>query len=273
MLAPRTALAAAAAGGILALAFALPASADTLAPMAPTTCPAAQSQLFADNQLLAQAKQADGIEDSTVSGSVDFTPDAADTTRSAAQGIVNTDQGYVNALCGGVTGSNPGGSGLGWPWHHIPVGIPIGTLPGGSLSCAQIVAEGFNPGYCATDIPTGSIQTINGVPCTFSGTTWQPVRDVPVGTVWTVSGHPCHWTGGAWVPIVPATPPPAPVIVTAPAPSCQCTTVSTVAPAAPAQTIVEQVPVTVPPSQVFTSPVAPSQPMVSAGDGSTAIKS
>lgn len=105
----------------------------------------------------------------------------------------------------------------------------------------------------------GSIPTPTPTPAPVTVTVTPPPPPAATTPVYQiVNGQRCQLINGQWVPVAPA--------AVVPAPSCgPCTAPAT-------QTVVEQIPtVTVPPAQAFTTQVAPSIPMTSAGDGSLRI--
>lgn len=290
MFSPRIALAGALSGAATvasALVLAMPASA---AVGDPTTCAGAQSQLFADQQILATARQTDATSDGTVTGAADFTPDAEDAAVATANGHVNSDRGFVNALCGTTT--VPGGTGYPHPWPTPtpipgPVGLP-GGFPGGYLNCTQLANRGISnipvgsvyyrpaldanhDGVACETTSTGVYQTINGQNCHLVNGQWVAVNN-PTVVYRVVNGKMCHQVSGQWIPINQVT-------VAAPTPCSACAAAApvvvsepqTIAPppvyVAPAPTQ----PVYVPPAQAFTTQIAPAVPSSSAGDGSLAV--
>lgn len=250
----RLALLSATAGGALifgsiltaAPAFAVPPSADCIT--AQTALNAAKVKLTTDQGVL-RTDLATGVSnDKLVQDRAIISSDEA---------VVATDQAAVNAQCGTTTPA-PGPVGFPRP-RPVPVPAPVG------LSCAQLAARGLH------DIPAGSVYyrtaldgNNNGVACETT-----PTATIPVGTFRVVNGQNCKWSGTTWVPVAP----PATVVVD----PCNCTPTTDPQPAqiivkqpVVTQTVVEQAPVVVPPTQVFTNPAPPPVSAVATGDGSLA---
>jgi hypothetical protein len=258
----------------------MPASAVT----APATCFDAQTQLTSAQHALAVAQQADRIEDSSVSGAADFTPDAEDQAVTADNAAVSTAQGYVNALCGTTT--VPGGTGHPHPWPTpTPVPGPVG-FPGGYLNCTQLANRGISnipvgsvyyrpaldanhDGVACETTSTGVYQTINGQNCHLVNGQWVAVNN-PTVVYRVVNGKMCHQVSGQWIPINQVT-------VAAPTPCTACAAAAPVVVSEP-QTVTAPAPVYTPGPVVQGAPVYVPGPVVSVpntsagvnnGDGST----
>jgi hypothetical protein len=241
-------------GSILTAAPALAAPVSTECLNAQNALTTAESHLQQANSTVA-ADRINGVPTSQLNTDIQLASQA-----SAARDLART---AMNIQCG-TTGGVGTGTGNGFPRPRpVPVPAPVGL---GSLSCAQLAARGLH------DIPAGSVYyrtaldgNNNGVACETT-----PTATIPVGTFRVVNGQNCKWSGTTWVPV---TPPPATVVVD----PCNCTPTTDPQPApvilqqpVVTQTVVEQAPVVVPPAQVFTNPVAPSNPVTPAGDGSLA---
>lgn len=255
----RHALLSVAASGALALGSLLTAP---TAFAVPTTqaCVDAQTQLNTDKGHLQTARNQLASDRAIGATNTQIAIDNAAISQASA--VVSQDQAAVNIQCGTTGGT---GTGNGFPRPRprpVPTPVPIGLPNGGYLTCDQLAARGLH------DIPAGSPFYRTALDGNRDGVACETTTTIPVGTFRVVNGKNCHWDGTTWVPVATA-----PVTIDAP---CNCTPdpqpapVIIQQPAPPAQTVVEQAPVYVPPAQVFTNPVAPSNPVTATGDGTMA---
>jgi hypothetical protein len=194
---------------------------------------AANSALNAARATLGNAVSQDSVEDA-------ITPDtggsdALDTAIASAQTVVNSRVGDVS------TAQNAENTAL----------SALGTAQAAVNTACNPTVPTPTPAPVGLPTPTPNpvviYKVINGKKCHLVNGTWVPVTTVPASTLCT----PC--VTSTLAPATVFVPPP----VTIPAPATQ--------------TIVEQIPtVTLPPAQAFTTQIAPSVPVTSAGDGSLA---
>lgn len=226
MRSPKLALLSALMGGALAMGVGLAAPANAATSVTPTDCFTAQQNLAADQNALGRARSADSVEDNPVTGSADFTPDTADGLVNTDTAAVNTDEGYVTALCGST-----------------PVPTPTPTPTPRLLNCNQLAARGL------VNIQVGSLFYRPALDAYGDGVACE-ATPAPQ-TVRVVHGKRCRFVNGAWVPVQQ---------VTAPAP-CPCDTPSPAPVAAAPPVVYAPAPVTIvqpAPAPVYAAPLAPT---------------
>jgi excalibur calcium-binding domain-containing protein len=265
MRSPRLVLAGLASGALLTALLAVPAYAAPVTGPNTTACINATTKLHNDqiaqaaaqttynaahrtevnaqnayNAALADTDPTNDAADLAALNAATARANSAQTALTNAESVVGADQTRVNNLCAVVVTPDP----------TPPVGLP---RPG--WNCAQLAARGLH------DIPAGNFgysrandPDNDGIACETA-----PSQTVEYRII---DGKKCHQVNGQWVPVDPT---PAPVTVVN---GCPCPPAPVVVESAP-----QPVTVTLPPSQVFQTQVAPSVPVTSAGDGSLAGQS